>query len=46
MLNKYRQGRRGEKICTVTPVICGSSARNLLHVTFLAFRILKWLLDF
>jgi hypothetical protein len=28
------------------PNVCGSSVRNLLHVTFLVSRILRWLLDF
>jgi hypothetical protein len=34
------------KFCTVAPNICGSSARNLLHVTLLTPRILRWLLEF
>ena len=29
------------KFCTIAPSICGSSARNLLHVNLLAPRILK-----
>lgn len=34
------------KFCTMVPNICGSSMRNLLHVTILAPKILRWLLDF
>jgi len=33
------------KICMVVPNICGSSVWNLLCVTILAPKILKWLLD-
>ena len=33
------------KFCTVAPNICGTSVWNLLHVTFLAPRILRWLPD-
>jgi hypothetical protein len=35
-----------DKFCTVAPNTCGSSVRNLLHVTLPARRILRWLLDF
>ena len=34
------------QFCTVVPNICGSSVWNFLHVTILAPRILRWLLDF
>ena len=34
------------KFWMVVPNICGSSVWNLLHVTLLAPRILKWLLEF
>jgi hypothetical protein len=40
-LDKYR----ATKFATVTPNICGSSMRNLFHVTLLGPRILTWLLD-
>jgi hypothetical protein len=32
------------KFCAVAADICGCSLRNLLHVSFLASRILQWLL--
>jgi len=32
--------------CTMAPNISGFSVGNLLHVTLLAPRILRWLLDF
>ena len=32
--------------CTVTPDICGPSVCNVLHVTALAPRILRWFLIF
>ena len=41
-----RQVARANKLCMVAPNICGSSVCNLLHVTVLARRILRWLLDF
>ena len=34
------------KLCMMAPNVCGSSVRNLLHVTLLTPRILRWLLDF
>ena len=34
------------KFSTVAPIICGFSALNSLHVTLLAPRILRWLLEF
>jgi hypothetical protein len=34
------------KFCTLAPNIFGASGWNLLHVTHLASRILKWLRDF
>jgi len=34
------------KFCTVAPNICGPSFWNMLHVTLLVPRILRWLLDF
>lgn len=34
------------KFCTTVPNICGSSMRNLLHVTLTAPKILRLLLDF
>jgi hypothetical protein len=37
---------RATKFVTVAPNICGPSVWNLLHVTLLAPRILKWLLHF
>jgi len=34
-------------LCTVAPPnICGFSVSNLFHVTILAPRVLRWLLDF
>ena len=44
--NPGLQVARVTKFCTVAPSICGCSVWNLLHVTLLATRILKWLLDF
>jgi hypothetical protein len=40
------QVSRATKFCNVESNICGSSVWNLPHVTFLAPRILRWLLDF
>ena len=38
---------RATKLCTVAlPNICGFSVSNLLHVTILAPRVLRGLLDF
>ena len=34
------------KFCTVASNVCGRSVWYLLHVTLLALRILRWLLDF
>jgi hypothetical protein len=34
------------KFCTLVPNFCGSSIWNLLHVTLLALKILRWLPDF
>lgn len=34
------------KFCLVAPDICGSSIWNLLCVTLVAHRILRWLIDF
>jgi len=34
------------KFCVVAPNICGSLVWNLLHVTLLEPKILRWLLDF
>ena len=43
-VNKSRTpGRPGASICTVVTNICGFSVWNLLHLTFLAPRILRWL---
>jgi hypothetical protein len=39
-------GARQPELCTVALSVCGSSIWNLLHVTLLAHRILRWLLDF
>ena len=36
----------GRLNCTEAPNICGSLVWNLLHVTFLAPKNLRWLLDF
>jgi hypothetical protein len=44
--NPGLQVARATKFCAVTPNICGPSVWNLLHVTLLATRILKWLVDF
>jgi hypothetical protein len=44
--NPWRHVAPATELCTVAPNICGTSALNLLHVTFLASRILLWLLDF
>jgi hypothetical protein len=39
-------GARSPELCTVALSICRSSIWNLFHVTLLAHRILRWLLDF
>jgi hypothetical protein len=44
--NPGLQVTRATKFCTVVPNTCGSSAWNLLHVTLLAPRILRWFLVF
>jgi hypothetical protein len=44
--NCGRQVAVGTKFCTVAPNICGSSARNLLHIILLTPIILRWLRDF
>ena len=44
--NPGRQVTRTTKFCAVAPNIFGSSVWNLLHVTILAPRILRWLLNF
>jgi len=33
------------KLCVVMPNVCGFSIQNVCHVTLLAPRILRWLLD-
>jgi hypothetical protein len=46
-VHKYKMSlARTTEFCTVTPSACGSSVWNLLHLTVLAPRILRWLLDF
>ena len=52
--NESRQGcpdsghraARAIKFCIMVPNICGPSVWNLLHVTLLTLRILRWQLDF
>jgi hypothetical protein len=44
--NPGRQPVLGTKFCTVAPNIGGSSVWNLLYVTLLAPRILRWLPGF
>jgi len=44
--NTGHQVTMATKLCTVAPNICGSSVWNLLHVTFLMPRILRWLVHF
>jgi hypothetical protein len=44
--NSKHQVTMATKFCTLLPNICGSSARNLLHVTVLAPGVSKTLLDF
>jgi hypothetical protein len=39
-------GARPPELCTVALSICESSIWNLLHVTLLSHRSLRWLLDF
>ena len=41
-INPRRQIAVETNSCTVAPNICGSSLWSLLHVTFLAPRILRW----
>jgi hypothetical protein len=36
----------GNKFCTVATKSCGSSAWNVLYLTFLVPRMLRWLLEF
>jgi hypothetical protein len=43
--NPGRQYALATKFGMGAPKICGSASRNLLHVTLLALRILRWLLD-
>jgi hypothetical protein len=40
------RGAQETKLCMVACNIFESSVQNLFHVTFLAPRILRWLLDF
>lgn len=44
--NPGRQVAMASKFCLVAPDICGSSVWNLLCVTLVAHRILRWLIDF
>jgi hypothetical protein len=44
--NPGRQVARSTKFCTAAPNMCGSSVWNFLHVTFLASRILRRILEF
>jgi hypothetical protein len=44
--NPERQVAVATAFCTAEPNICGSSVGNFFHVTFLASRILRWLLHF
>jgi hypothetical protein len=44
--NLERQVTRPTTFCTLASNICQSSVWNVLHVTFLVPRILRWLLDF
>ena len=44
--NPGRQVARSTKFCTAAPNMCGSLVWNLLHVTFVAPRILRRLLEF
>jgi hypothetical protein len=41
-----RQVSVANNFCTVAPNICGPSVWNVLHVTLLTPRILRWLLGF
>jgi hypothetical protein len=44
--NSGRQVAVANKFCMVAPNICGSSGWNLLHVTQVASKILRWLVGF
>jgi hypothetical protein len=44
--NPGRQVTRATKVCAAAPNIWGFSRWHLLHITHLAPRILRWLLDF
>ena len=44
--NPRHQVTKVIKLCTMEVTICASSQWNLLHVTLLVPRILRWLLDF
>ena len=45
-MNPGRQVARLTKFCSAAPNMCGSSVWNLLHVIFLAPRILRQILEF
>jgi hypothetical protein len=45
-INPGRQVAMATKFCTMAPNICQSLEWNLHNVKFLAFRILRWLVDF
>lgn len=44
--NPDHQVARATEFCSVAPNIFGSLVWNLLHITLLALRVLRWLLDF
>jgi hypothetical protein len=44
--NPGHQVAVANKFCTLAPDVGGFSVRNLLHVSLLALRILRWLLEF
>lgn len=44
--NPWRHVAMAIKFCTMAACMCASSVWNLLHVTLLIPRILRWLLDF
>jgi len=44
--NPGHQIARATEFCSVAPNVLGPLEWNLLHVTLLALRVLRWLLDF
>ena len=43
--NPWRQVAWATEFCAMTLNVCGSSVWNMVHVTLLGCRILRWILD-